>query len=98
MTKTTDFGAFVELEPNVEGLVHISELEHRRVMRVTDVVQAGQEVDLKVLSVDLDKRRISLSKKALIERPQSENGGSKSLTSLFFLSKPLMALLKPVMA
>lgn len=72
VTKTTDFGAFVELEPNVEGLVHISELEHRRVMRVTDVVQAGQEVDLKVLSVDLDKRRISLSKKALIERPQSE--------------------------
>ncbi len=72
VTKTTDFGAFVELEPNVEGLVHISELEHRRVMRVTDVVQPGQEVDLKVLSVDLDKRRISLSKKALVEKPQSE--------------------------
>jgi small subunit ribosomal protein S1 len=72
VTKTTDFGAFVELEPNVEGLVHISELEHRRVVRVTDVVQSGQEVDLKVLAVDTEKRRISLSKKALIDRPQSE--------------------------
>src|SRR5262249_44313767 len=52
VTKTTEFGAFVELEPGVEGMVHISELDHKRVHRVTDVVQVGQEVDVKVLSVD----------------------------------------------
>jgi small subunit ribosomal protein S1 len=67
-----EFGAFVELEPGIEGMVHISELDHRRVHRVTDVLQVGQEVDLQVLSVDLDKRRISLSLKALMARPERE--------------------------
>ncbi|RPI82620.1 MAG: S1 RNA-binding domain-containing protein, partial [Planctomycetaceae bacterium] len=52
VTKTTEFGAFVELEPGIEGMIHISELDHKRVHRVTDVVQVGKEVDLKVLSID----------------------------------------------
>lgn len=72
VTKTTDFGAFVEIEPGIEGLVHISELDHRRVHRVTDVLQVGQEVDVQVLSVDLDKKRIGLSLKALIAKPQQQ--------------------------
>jgi small subunit ribosomal protein S1 len=71
VTKTTEFGAFVELEPGLEGMVHISELEHRRVHRVTDVLQVGQEVDVKVLTVDPDKKRIALSVKALIARPEA---------------------------
>jgi small subunit ribosomal protein S1 len=77
VTKAADFGAFVELEPGVEGLVHISELEHRRINRVTEVVQPGQEIELKVLSVDLEKKRIALSKKALIARPESEKKAEK---------------------
>jgi small subunit ribosomal protein S1 len=71
VTKTTDFGAFVELEPGLEGMVHISELDHRRVGRVTDVLKVGQEVDVKVLSLDLDKKRIALSVKALLARPEA---------------------------
>jgi predicted RNA-binding protein with RPS1 domain len=71
VTKTTEFGAFVELEPGVEGMVHISELDHKRVHRVTDVLQVGKEVDVKILTVDPAKKRIALSVKALIARPEA---------------------------
>lgn len=66
VTKLMEFGAFVELEPGVEGLVHISELSHKRVWRVSDVVKEGDEVDAVVLSVDRQAQRISLSMKNLL--------------------------------
>jgi small subunit ribosomal protein S1 len=66
-----DFGAFVKLEPGVEGLVHISELSYKRVHRVGDIVKEGQQVDAKVLSVDTENQRISLSMKAYEARPES---------------------------
>jgi small subunit ribosomal protein S1 len=65
-----EFGAFVKLEPGVEGLVHISELAHNRIWRASDAVSEGQEVEVKVLSVDPEKQRISLSLKALTDRPR----------------------------
>lgn len=71
VTRTTDFGAFVELEPGLEGLIHISELDHRRVKRVTEVLNVGQETSAKVLEVDRNRKRISLSLKALIDKPES---------------------------
>jgi ribosomal protein S1 len=64
VTRVAEFGAFVELEPGVEGLVHISELSPQRVRRVTDIVQPGQEVQVTVLRVDSAQRKISLSLKA----------------------------------
>ena len=64
-----EFGAFVQLEPGIEGLVHISELAHQRVFRVTDIVKEGDAVDVKVQSVDADQQRIGLSMKALAARP-----------------------------
>lgn len=70
VTRTTDFGAFVELEPGIEGMVHISELDYKRVIRVTDVVSAGQTLELQVQSVDPIKHRISLSLKALKAKPE----------------------------
>jgi len=72
VTKITEFGAFVELEPGVEGLVHISELAHHRVFRVSDIVKEGEEIDAEVLSVDPENKRISLSMKALLARPAAE--------------------------
>lgn len=63
VTRVAEFGAFVELEPGIEGLIHISELSPQRVRRVADIVQEGQEVDVLVLSVDTAQRRISLSLK-----------------------------------
>ena len=70
--KIMEFGAFVELEPGVEGLVHISELSHKRVARVSDVVKEGEEIDVMVLSVDMDAKRISLSMKAVQPLPEPE--------------------------
>jgi len=69
VTRTTEFGAFVEVAPGVEGLIHVSELSENRVRTVTDVVQSGQEVDAKVLSVDEDEKRMSLSIKQLATVP-----------------------------
>jgi small subunit ribosomal protein S1 len=72
VTKLMDFGAFVEVEPGVEGLVHISELSHKRVFRCSDVVKEGQDVEVMVLSVDAEARRMSLSMKELSAPPEPE--------------------------
>ena len=61
VTKLMEFGAFVELEPGIEGLIHISELSPTRVRRVADIVQAGQEVEVRILKVEPDLKRIALS-------------------------------------
>lgn len=63
VSKLTDFGAFVELVPGVEGLIHISELSDRRVKSVGEVVQENQEVEVRVIKVDKENQRISLSMK-----------------------------------
>ena len=60
-----DFGAFVEILPNKEGLVHISELDLKRVNVVTDVVNEGDEIEVKVLDIDR-QGKIRLSRKALL--------------------------------
>ncbi len=65
VTRLMEFGAFVRLAAGVEGLIHVSELSHKRVFRVSDVVTEGQEVEVMVLSVDAEQQRISLSLKAL---------------------------------
>lgn len=70
VSKLMQFGAFVKLVPGVEGLIHISELGHGRVFRTGDVLSEGQEVEAKVLSVDVDAQRISLSLKALLPPPE----------------------------
>ena len=73
VTRLMDFGAFVELEPAVEGLIHISELAPQRVRRVIDVVKAGQEVQVMIQGVNPEQRRISLSlKAALPKEPEPE--------------------------
>lgn len=64
-----DFGAFVEILPGTDGLVHISELDHKRVAKVSDVLKEGDEVEVKVLDVD-NRGRIRLSRKALLEKPE----------------------------
>jgi ribosomal protein S1 len=69
VTKLMDFGAFVEVAPGVEGLVHVSEIAHERIEHPGKVLRQGEVIQCKVLSVDLDKKRISLSRKALLERP-----------------------------
>jgi small subunit ribosomal protein S1 len=70
VSRLMEFGAFVKLEPGVEGLIHISELAHGRVFRSGDIVSEGQNVEVKVLSVDKEKQRIGLSLKALQAKPE----------------------------
>ncbi|HEY2787529.1 MAG TPA: S1 RNA-binding domain-containing protein [Fimbriiglobus sp.] len=65
VTRIMDFGAFVELQPGIEGLVHVSELSNQRVRKVRDVVNEGQQVEVQVLTVDPQNRRIGLSLKAI---------------------------------
>lgn len=69
VTRLADFGAFVELTPGVEGLVHISELSDTPVRNVAEVVREGDTIDVKVLDVDEDRRRMSLSIKQLATMP-----------------------------
>jgi len=71
VTKILEFGAFVEVAPGIEGLVHISELDWKRVGKVEDVVQANEVVQVKVLKVDPESRKVSLSLKALKDRPEA---------------------------
>jgi small subunit ribosomal protein S1 len=72
VTRITGFGAFVEIAPGVEGLVHISEMSHtRRVLKVEDVVTAGESIQVMIRELDTDRRRISLSIKDTEDDPWS---------------------------
>ncbi|KGM37299.1 MULTISPECIES: 30S ribosomal protein S1 [Streptococcus] len=72
--RLTDFGAFVEVLPGIDGLVHISQISHKRVENPKDALKVGQEVTVKVLEVNAAAERVSLSIKALEERPAQEEG------------------------
>jgi polyribonucleotide nucleotidyltransferase len=69
---TTAFGAFVEILPGVEGLLHISELQHGRTERTEDVVKKGDKVRVKLLEVD-ERGRMRLSRKALMDKPEQRD-------------------------
>src|SRR3989442_11131410 len=71
VTKLTNFGVFVELEPGLEGLLHISELAEQKVESPEDVVKVGDEIEVKILRVDAADRKIGLSRRKLTD----EEGG-----------------------
>jgi polyribonucleotide nucleotidyltransferase len=73
VVSTTAFGAFVEILPGKEGLLHISELQHDRTQKTEDVVRKGDKVRVKLLEVD-DRGKMRLSRKALLEKPTSNQG------------------------
>ena len=75
VTRSADFGAFVEFEPGVEGLIHISELSNDRVRRTEDVARQGAEVNARVIEVDTEKRRLRLSMKE--QDPEAEARAAK---------------------
>ncbi len=68
VTRIVDFGAFVEILPGKEGLVHISQISHERVNKVADYLKEGQEIDVKVMEIDR-QNRVRLSIKELLEKP-----------------------------
>ena len=74
--RIVDFGAFVEVLPGKEGLVHISQIAHERVAKVSDYLTEGQAVDVKVMEIDR-QNRVRLSMKELLEKPEAESSDSE---------------------
>ncbi|MCX7702119.1 MAG: 30S ribosomal protein S1 [Gemmataceae bacterium] len=78
VTKITNFGVFVELEPGLEGLLHVSELADDKVDSPEDVVKVGDEIEVKVLRVEVKDRKIGLSRKNLYDGVGDEDAGPES--------------------
>jgi small subunit ribosomal protein S1 len=76
VAKLTNFGAFVELEPDLEGLLHISELADHKIDKPQDVVAVGDEVEVKILKVDTDSRKIGLSLRRVQWAAEEQTAGS----------------------
>ncbi len=72
VTKLVPFGAFVQVRPGIEGLIHISELSRRHVEQPDEVVAVNQEIEVKVIDIDIDRRRISLSLKQIMGEAEEE--------------------------
>jgi small subunit ribosomal protein S1 len=87
VTKLTNFGVFVELEPGLEGLLHISELAHHKVDRPEDVVKLGDAIEVKVLRVDRGDRKIGLSRK-MVQESRDDGGGVETPASPALRSEP----------
>ncbi len=77
VTRLANFGAFVRLATGIEGLIHISELAHKRVANVANVLKEGEEVEVKILTVERDSQRIGLSLRATQAKPESANAAAK---------------------
>lgn len=74
--RVKDFGAFVEIFPGIEGLVHVSQISHKRIENPSEVLKSGDKVQVQVLDVKPAEERISLSMKALEEKPEREDRGN----------------------
>jgi small subunit ribosomal protein S1 len=81
VTKLTNFGAFVQLEPELEGLLHISELSDQKIKKPQDVVKVGDELEVKILKVDTEARKIGLSLRRAQWAAEEHVGGDTSATS-----------------
>jgi polyribonucleotide nucleotidyltransferase len=73
VTRIADFGAFIEILPGTDGLLHVSEMAHHRVDKVTDVMKEGDAVEVKVISMDRDGK-IRLTRRELLPLPEGEEG------------------------
>jgi small subunit ribosomal protein S1 len=79
VTKIANFGVFVELEPGLEGLLHISEISDQKIEKPEEALKVGQELDVKILRVDSDERKIGLSlKRALWAQEEQQREVQRS--------------------
>ncbi|MGM0499154.1 MAG: bifunctional 4-hydroxy-3-methylbut-2-enyl diphosphate reductase/30S ribosomal protein S1 [Bacillota bacterium] len=81
ITKLVDFGAFMEVEKGIEGLIHISQLSHRHVKTSDEVVNVGDVREAKIINIDADQERVGLSLKELEEKPEPKQESSSSSKS-----------------
>jgi len=92
---TTEFGAFVELKPGVEGMVHISELDNKRVNVVTDIIKKGDTKQFRVIGMELEKRRIKLSLKQVAKMDDRQQKRAQEDADADKIKKEAKARLKP---
>ncbi|MFW6001207.1 MAG: 30S ribosomal protein S1, partial [Halanaerobium sp.] len=78
ITKLVDFGAFMEIEDGIEGLIHISQLSHRHVKTADEVVEVGEKREAKIINIDADQERVGLSLKELEEKPEPKQESKSS--------------------
>jgi small subunit ribosomal protein S1 len=78
VVRLADFGAFVELEDGVEGLLHVSELSHERVAKPDDIVSVGNELTLKIIKLDAEERKLGLSLRAYLDGQSEPEGNADS--------------------
>jgi small subunit ribosomal protein S1 len=69
VARLTNFGAFVTIAPGVDGMVHVSDMAHRRIRHPKEILSVGDQVEVKVTEIDIDRRRVGLSLKALADDP-----------------------------
>ena len=85
VVKLMTFGAFAEIVPGVDGLIHISQIADHRIDKPGDVLTEGQMVDVKITDIDFDKKKVSLSIRALLEdaqrSAQSEESGEDAVVA-----------------
>jgi len=81
ITKLVDFGAFMEVEKGIEGLIHISQLSHKHVKTADEVVNVGDVREAKIINIDADQERVGLSLKELEEKPEPKEKSSSSSQS-----------------
>lgn len=81
IVKVTNFGAFAELEDGVEGLIHLSELSEDKVNDPEEVVAVGQEMDAKIIKIDVETRKIGLSLRAFVEESELQDGDDSNRPS-----------------
>ena len=72
VTRIVDFGAFVEILPGQDGLLHISEIAHNRVEKVEDELKEGDMIDVQLVAIDPKTRKFKLSRKALLPKPEKK--------------------------
>ena len=74
----TQYGAFAQVIPGIDGLIHISQISTERVNKVSDVLAVGQEVEVKITDIDFDAKRVSLSMRALEEEKQAAENADET--------------------
>ena len=72
VARMTDFGAFIELFPGVDALLHVSQISRDHIEKPSDILKVGQEVEAKILDLNLEDKKISLSMKALLPPKEDE--------------------------
>jgi small subunit ribosomal protein S1 len=102
VTRIADFGAFVEIAPGIEGLIHVSELSTQRVRRPSDVVKEGQPVEVQIINLDAETRRIALSLKAIqaageaaeVEAEEAEKKADEAEAAVRMANRPVNSKLR----